>query len=38
LPGFEFNLWTGMLGPAKMPRDVKEKIAKEVAHVVTLRE
>jgi len=36
LPGFEFNLWTGLLGPAKMPRDVKEKIAKEVAHVVTL--
>jgi len=38
LPGFEFNLWTGLLGPAKMPRDVKEKIAKEVAHVVTLPE
>lgn len=36
LPGFEFNLWTGLLGPAKMPRDVKDKIAKEVAHVVTL--
>ena len=36
LPGFEFNLWTGLVGPAKMPKDVKEKIAREVARILAL--
>lgn len=36
LPGFEFNLWTGLLGPAKMPNDVKQKLAAEVARVLAL--
>jgi tripartite-type tricarboxylate transporter receptor subunit TctC len=38
LPGFDFNLWTGLLGPAKLPKDVKEKIAKEVAHILALQD
>jgi tripartite-type tricarboxylate transporter receptor subunit TctC len=36
LPGFEFNLWTGLLGPAKMPNDVKQKLAAEVARILAL--
>jgi tripartite-type tricarboxylate transporter receptor subunit TctC len=36
IAGFDFNLWTGLLGPAKMPKDVKDKIAKEVDRIVTL--
>ncbi|MGE5523518.1 MAG: tripartite tricarboxylate transporter substrate-binding protein, partial [Rhodospirillaceae bacterium] len=36
LPGFEFNLWTGLLGPAKMPNDIKEKLAAEVARILAL--
>jgi len=38
LPGFDFNLWTGLLGPAKLPKDVKEKIAKEVGRILTLQD
>jgi tripartite-type tricarboxylate transporter receptor subunit TctC len=38
LPGFDFNLWTGLLGPAKMPKDVKEKIAREVARILALQD
>lgn len=38
LAGFEFNLWTGLVAPAKLPRNVKEKIAGEVAHIVALPE
>lgn len=38
LPGFDFNLWTGLLGPAKLPKDVKEKIAKEVARILVLQD
>jgi tripartite-type tricarboxylate transporter receptor subunit TctC len=36
LRGFDFNLWTGLIGPAKMPKDVKDKIAKEVARILAL--
>jgi tripartite-type tricarboxylate transporter receptor subunit TctC len=36
LRGFDFNLWTGLIGPAKMPKDIKEKIAKEVARILAL--
>lgn len=36
LPGFEFNLWTGLLGPARMPKDVKQKVAQEVARILAL--
>ena len=34
--GFDFNLWTGLLGPAKIPKDVKDKIAKEVERILAL--
>ncbi len=36
LPNFEFNLWTGLIGPARMPQSVKEKIAAEVARILAL--
>ena len=36
LPGFEFNLWTGLLAPAKVPADVKEKLYREVQRVLAL--
>jgi len=32
--GFEFNLWTGLLGPAKMPKDVKDKLNKEAVAIL----
>jgi tripartite-type tricarboxylate transporter receptor subunit TctC len=34
VPGFEFNLWTGLLGPAKMPKDVKDKLNKEAVTIL----
>jgi tripartite-type tricarboxylate transporter receptor subunit TctC len=36
LPGFDFNLWSGFVGPAKMPKDIKEKLAKEIARILGL--
>lgn len=38
LPGFYFYFWTGLVGPAKMPGAVKEKIANEVARIIALPE
>ena len=35
VPGFEFNLWTGLLGPAKMPKDVKDKLNKEAVGILS---
>ena len=34
VPGFEFNLWTGLLGPAKMPKEVKDKLNKEAVGIL----
>ena len=34
VPGFEFNLWTGLVGPAKMPKDVKDKLNKEAVSIL----
>lgn len=34
VPGFEFNLWTGLLGPAKMPKDVKDILNKEAVSIL----
>ena len=36
LPGFEFNLWVGMFGPARMSRETKEALAKEVDRILAL--
>ena len=35
MPGFEFNLWTGLIGPAKMPVAVKQKLADEIARIMS---
>ena len=34
VPGFEFNLWTGLVGPGKLPKDVKDKINKEAVSIL----
>jgi tripartite-type tricarboxylate transporter receptor subunit TctC len=38
LSGFEFNLWTGLLAPAKVPNDVKQKLAAEVERILALQD
>ena len=34
LPGFDFNLWIGILAPAKTPKALKEAIAADIARVL----
>jgi len=36
VPGFEFNLWIGVLAPAQIPKALKESIAAEFARVLAL--
>lgn len=36
IPGFEFNLWTGLVGPGRLPKDVKDKINKEAVRILGL--
>ena len=36
LPGYDFNLWVGLLAPARTPTNLKHTIAKEVARVLAL--
>ena len=38
IAGFDFNLWTGLLGPARMPKDIKEKVSAEVARILAQQE
>ncbi len=38
IAGFDFNLWTGLVASAKLPKDVKDKIAAETAHIIALPE
>ena len=38
VPGFEFNLWTGLVGPGKLPKDVKDKLNKEAVAILGLPE
>ncbi len=35
LPGYEFSAWFAMLAPAKTPREIVEKVNKEVARILT---
>jgi tripartite-type tricarboxylate transporter receptor subunit TctC len=35
VPGFEYNLWVGMFGPAGMPPDLVERINKDVQKALT---
>ena len=35
VPGFDYNLWVGMFGPAGMPPDLVERINKDVQKVLT---
>ena len=34
--GFSADLWLGMWGPAKLPRDITEKLSAELAKLLTL--
>ena len=36
LPGFDFSPWYALLAPARTPKPVKDKLAKEVARVLAL--
>ena len=38
IAGFDFDLWTGLLGPARMPKDIKEKVSAEVARILAQQE
>ena len=38
VPGFNFSGWYGMFAPAKTPNNVKNQIAKEVAHIFAMQE
>lgn len=34
IAGFEFNLWTGLLGPAKLPKEIKDTLNREVVRIL----
>jgi tripartite-type tricarboxylate transporter receptor subunit TctC len=36
LPGFDFNLWTGLLAPARTAKDLKDTLAREVVRILAL--
>lgn len=38
LPGFYFYFWLGLVGPAKVPATVKNKIAAEISRILALPE
>ena len=38
VPGFEFNLWTGLVGPGKLTKDVKDKLNKEAVTILAAPE
>lgn len=38
LPGFEATAWVGIFGPAKVPRDIVQKIQQETKRIFTLPE
>jgi len=38
VPGFDYNLWVGMFGPAGMPPDLVERINKDVQKALTTPE
>jgi tripartite-type tricarboxylate transporter receptor subunit TctC len=38
VPGFDYNLWVGMFGPAAMPADVVDRISKDVERALATPE
>jgi tripartite-type tricarboxylate transporter receptor subunit TctC len=38
LPGFDYSVWYGMLGPARMPKNLKDKLAQEIARILALQD
>jgi tripartite-type tricarboxylate transporter receptor subunit TctC len=36
VPGYDVELWYGLLGPAKMPQDIVDRLHKEVAEILQL--
>lgn len=38
LPGYEFDIWYGLVGPAKLPRPLVDRIAADVARILDIAE
>ena len=38
LPGYEAYSWTGMIGPANMPREVVQRLNKEIVEILKLKD
>jgi tripartite-type tricarboxylate transporter receptor subunit TctC len=38
LPGFEATAWNGLIGPAALPREIVNRLAQEIARIVTSAE
>jgi tripartite-type tricarboxylate transporter receptor subunit TctC len=38
VPGFDYNLWVGLFGPAAMPADIVERINKDVTRALATPE
>lgn len=36
LSGFDYSVWYGLVGPAKLPKNLKDKFAREVARILAL--
>jgi tripartite-type tricarboxylate transporter receptor subunit TctC len=36
VPGYDVELWYGLLGPAKMPTDIVDRLSKEIAQILLL--
>jgi tripartite-type tricarboxylate transporter receptor subunit TctC len=38
LPGYEFDIWYGLVGPAKLPRPLVDRIAADIARILDIAE
>jgi tripartite-type tricarboxylate transporter receptor subunit TctC len=36
IPGFEFDFWIGVVGPAKLPKALKDRISQEYVRILAL--
>jgi tripartite-type tricarboxylate transporter receptor subunit TctC len=36
VPGYVFDPWFGILAPAKTPKDILNKLSREIAHILQL--
>jgi len=38
LPGFEAYAWAGMIGPANMPKDIVQRLNKEIVEILNQKD